>query len=470
MFSEKKSFDPLLESPIWDHQKAYYKSKKEGAWHQVPFLYTSNKFMANWVGNMIEKLSKAHAGKRIHIVELGAGHAMFSYFLYKKLVDLQVDFHMTITDLVGEHLAYLKALPQWQGLEVSWLELDVSEGLGALPQLDGPTFVIANYFFDSLPNAGYRYVDGDWQEALLATTKNKSGIDGDGDLSLSFDHRPCKLSADISKLLSRYEGRAEHVLVPTKVFDVLSAFNAFSDSVYLFVNDKGYSDMDAMNYGDNYAYTCDGAMATMVNFDAIQYWVNEAYDGFTVSQHCHQQEACLTVIGLNSPSVMQRTLVEMAFSGISWGEVFNLFMGFEKQSEMSFSDCCFYIKTSGYDEAMLARVSQYLIPAIRNQSTNIVKMKPILAEVLKSFYWHPGRAYYFFIMLDVMLLCQESEGVLKLLNVYKHVLSSQYDALYRQGIAHYQCRQFVESQACFDKALKLNQECPHSKRYIELMS
>ena len=468
--ANSKNFFPLLTSPIWDKHKQYYEQQGETAWNYVPFLYTSNKFMACWIADIIMNLSQTHPDKKIQIIELGSGHGMFSYFLYHRLQSLNVDFSLTVTDLIQANLDYLSALPQWQGLQVNWLQMSQLEELKTISGFDGVNFVIANYFFDSLPNDGYELVGDDWQKAYLLTKNKKNQSEGFVDIDLSFISKPCQLLDEDEKLLNRYKGIADHVLIPTAVKDIMHIFHESTNPSYFFVNDKGFLDINQMNYGDNYAYNCDGAMSTMVNFDAIKYWAEDFFDGFLIANDNDHDGSHFMIFSINSLGQQQQNLVKMALSGASWNMIFKLFMVFEEQPEMSFDDVSFYVQSSRYDEAMLSRISGYVFNQIKEEGSLINQLKPMLNKIMETFYWHPARMMYYFTMIDLFTLCGEYQKSQNLINQYKHLVHSQYDILLREGVILYKMQQHDLAIEKFNKALKINSKCQESRRYLELLA
>ena len=464
-----KDFHPLVAAPIWREQKMYYANSGESAWNYVPFLYTSNKFMANWVADMIFNLSRLHPGQKIQVIELGSGHGMFGYFLYQRLKSLQVDFVLTISDFIVSNLDYLKSLPQWQGLDVNWLPLDDVNELKNAYEFDGVNFVIANYFFDSLPNDGFEFVDGQWQRVYLATDKKKNKVDGFVDIKLSFESRPCDLTDQELAMLKPYEGVTDHVLVPLAVKQLLAQFYQSNQASYFFVNDKGFVEKNKINYADDYAYRCDGAMATMVNFDMIKQWVTSDMNGFFVVNENDHDDSHFVVFGINTELNQQKQMVEMALSGPSWNMVFKLFMVYENQPEMSFEDACFYVQCSEYDEAMMSRISGFFMNQIKLHGELIHELRPILLRVIETFYWHPARLMYFYAVLDLLVLCGELETSKDLIEKYRHLVPSQYDVLIREGVILYKQRAPAQAKEVFEKALKINPKCTESKKYLELI-
>lgn len=464
-----ENYFPLLTSPIWDQQKKYYQKKGANAWDFVPFLYTSNKFMAYWVANIISNLAKSHPQEKIQILELGSGHAMFSYFLYKRLNALGVEFTMVVSDLIQSNLDYLQALPQWQGLNVTWLAIEKITDMQAVANFDGVSFVIANYFFDSLANAGFCQVDGQWEGAYLATQKKKNKVEGVVDFDLSFISKPCEISSEHQVLLDRYKDDVEYVLIPEEIKQIIKLFDTSNKPTYFIANDKGYMQQEKMNYANNYAYNCDGAMATMVNFDAVRYWVEQEFNGFMVANGSESDDTHFVVFSINNKDQECKRMVNMALSGVAWNTVFKLFMFFEQQPELSFEDAYFYVEASKYDEAMLSRISGFIINQVKEHGDLVHQLKPLLHKVLQDYYWHPARVGYYYTLIDLLVLCNEYDVALKLIDQYRYLVPSQYDVLLREGIIFYKTKNNENAKDKFEKILKINPKCQEANRYMALM-
>lgn len=464
-----EDYFPLFTSPIWQQQKIYYQQKGAQAWNFVPFLYTSNKFMANWMADIIVNLAQTHPEENIQIVELGSGHAMFSYFLIQRLKQLKVDVTFTITDLIQSNLEYLQALPQWSELPVNWMVVDDINDLKQVADFNGVSFVIANYFYDSLPNVGYCKVDGEWQSAYLATKKKINKVEGMVDFDLSFISKSCEVPDSHKKLLDRYKDTVTHALIPEAVKQIMQLFNQSKKPTYFLANDKGYLEKEKMNYAANYAYNCDGAMATMVNFDAIKYWTEHEFDGFFVANDGASSDSHFAIFAINSNQVQQHQLVKMALSGAPWHTVFKLFMFFEEQPELSFDDACFYVEASHYDEAMLSRISGFIINQVKAHGELIAQLRPLLHKVMETYYWHPARIHYYYTMIDMLTLCNNYEAAMKLIVQYKHLVPAQYDLILREGVVFYRTKNYEKAQEKFEKALKIKPECKEAHRYLELM-
>lgn len=349
------------------------------------------------------------------------------------------------------------------------MPLDHIENLKDLYAIDGINFVIANYFFDSLPNDGFEFVEGDWQRAYLSTKHKKNKVDGFVDIELSFESRPCDLTSYEQTMLKPYEGVADQVLMPVAVKDILNQFYQSNKPTYFFVNDKGFIDKNKMNYSNDYAYRCDGAMATMVNFDMIKQWVTTEMEGFFVVNENDHDDSHFVVCGVNTNLEQQKQMVKMALSGPSWNMVFKLFMAFEEQPEMSFEDACFYVQCSEYDEAMMARVVGFFMNQIKLHGELAQELKPLLSKVMETFYWHPARLMYYYAVLDLLILCGEHQVAKDQIKKYKHLVPSQYDVLIREGVILYKNRASAEAKEVFEKALKINPKCEESKRYLALM-
>lgn len=457
---------PLMDSEIWALQKAYYSEQKQEAWLSVPYLYTSNRLIAKWTAQLIAQIATRFPNETIHVIELGSGHGMYSYFLYEYLTEFQVKFELTIADLVEANIAYLQSLPQWQGLPVKWCALDLAESIDTLTLNDMPTFVVANYFFDSLPQAAYAKHDGVWKPAYVKVDSGKQSGDLILDFSVQDKHIEC---AWTKRLLSRYSG-SERVLIPETVFNLFAHLKLNKNPVFCIVNDKGFVDKTHLNYCDAYSYHNDGAMATMVNFDAITQWVNERGDGYAVHAANSVENNHVVWYVMNDPDKQYQQGLSMGFMGPSWSDIFQLILGYSQRGALTLADCHFYLELTDYDEAMLERLGGCLAEHLKHSPDDIKNIKSMLLKVCKRIYWHPSRINAFFVLVDLMLKVGMDVAAFSLLEKYRVYAAFDYEFVWRIGVVSYQQQQFEKARLYFEKSRKVNKNCPHAKKYLTLIA
>lgn len=171
---------PFSESMLWDLNRSYYQEQGIKAWNRgaVPHHMTSNFGVGKTYAKLIFATLKDYAQKnnsdeRVYILELGAGHGRLAFHVLKHLNRLVTgstleipDFCYILSDVAEENLAFFLTHTQFQTYyEAGQLDLCYFDAVDSInlqlrkskrnivsQSLAGPLIVIANYFFDSIPN------------------------------------------------------------------------------------------------------------------------------------------------------------------------------------------------------------------------------------------------------------------------------------------------------------------------------
>ena len=180
---EIESKKPFSESLIWQLNREYYQNEGIEAWRQgtVPHNLSSNAIVGKTYAELIfgflrDLATKGQKHEKVYILELGAGHGRLAFHVLKQLerlievADLDLPpYCYVLSDIVEENLQFFYEHPQFQNyFEKGALDLAYFDAIGSTeiqlrysglkiaPQsLDQPLLVIANYFFDSIPNDLY---------------------------------------------------------------------------------------------------------------------------------------------------------------------------------------------------------------------------------------------------------------------------------------------------------------------------
>lgn len=181
----------LSDSIIWDIQRAYYMHKGLTAWQgeYVPHYISSNAFIARAYGRVVLGYLRDCAAasgalnpdQPIYIIELGAGPGRFSYHFLTRffpllkrspLADLNIKY--VITDFVPETVAFWQEHERFRPwVEAGMLDFALFDAVDLRPitlshsrqtlhpeDAANPLILIANYFFDSLPQDCFVVKDG----------------------------------------------------------------------------------------------------------------------------------------------------------------------------------------------------------------------------------------------------------------------------------------------------------------------
>ncbi|MCB0650029.1 MAG: SAM-dependent methyltransferase [Saprospiraceae bacterium] len=304
-----ESSKPFSESMIWEINRGYYQKAGLNAWrdNDVPHHLTSNVMVGRAYAELIfgflkDLASKGVTREKIYILELGAGHGRLSFHVIKHLqrligmVDTVLpDFCYVLSDIVESNLDFFHAHPQFQewfskglldmayfdGLESKELLLRHSKTILLPQQLDQPLIAIANYFFDSLPNALFQVKDGEIYNCSIAL---ESALDPEGmdeatllkNLELVYDKAPLNIpfyeDPVIDEILGDYKELVQesYILFPEKGLQCIKNLQGLSSKgLMLLTMDKGYAEVHDLEGSDKPEIITHGSFSVWVNYHAL---------------------------------------------------------------------------------------------------------------------------------------------------------------------------------------------------------
>lgn len=331
----------LSQSIIWDIQRRYFLQNGMKAWQDdvVPHTISSSPIMAraysqvafNYVRDCVTAVNNndfsLNPDQPIYIAELGAGSGRLAYhFLHQfhdrlaqsALADLSVKFVMT--DFVPEIVDFWQQHEQFQPwVEAGLLDFalfDVGEkrklgsaqalhlrhaNLTLTPELlQNPLILIANYFFDSIPQDSFVIEDGQLCENLLTLYSNQPEPNLEDAtiwdrLKLAYEAIPLmKPYYDVpeyDQILDVYE---DHLLDATISFpnvglDCVRFWQGFGNGrILLLSSDRGYTLPDDLISQEDPLPNLHGSFSLMVNYHAIGQFVEQS--GWLALHTEHYQE------------------------------------------------------------------------------------------------------------------------------------------------------------------------------------
>jgi tetratricopeptide (TPR) repeat protein len=307
---------PLSQSLLWQLQRRYFEQQGIQAWQEsvVPHFITSNTYTANAYARVVlaylkdwQRLEPANG--RHYILELGAGSGRFAYHFLKKFLHLrqftavaEVPFTYVMSDFSRQNVAF------WQ--EHAALQPYVADGLLDFAQFDAeqdtavhllhsghtlapgsleaPLVVLANYFFDSIPQDAFRIEGGRLHESVVSLSTARSDLDpGDpallNHLEVSFRHRPLAGpyydDRDLDVILEQYRERLPTTtfLFPAGGIACVRRLHALAgDRLLLLSGDKGYVHESSLAGKGDPVLNVHGSFSLMVNYHALaQYTANQ---------------------------------------------------------------------------------------------------------------------------------------------------------------------------------------------------
>jgi Putative S-adenosyl-L-methionine-dependent methyltransferase len=270
---------PLSQSVIWRLQSDYYAQRGLKAWteDEVPSYITNNPFIAEVYAGVVAAFfqdSLGHATEHsqwispenpLRILELGAGTGKFSYLFLRKLLPLLREANIPpqtvrylMTDCSEELVAhwrrndYLRQFSSAGILEFEVFRAGSDDAAGIFsPAKAGaaPLVVIANYFFDSLPQDAFGIHEGEISEALVTSSGGSSeGPPSLDDVQLSFtnDHvSPQRYKDPVwNAILHGYSSRlpSATLFFPSATLALLQQLKQVSDGrMLVLAADKGFA-------------------------------------------------------------------------------------------------------------------------------------------------------------------------------------------------------------------------------------
>jgi hypothetical protein len=243
---KRSPFTRLSDSSLWDLQRKAYSQFGVKSWTErgVPFQITNNSLIAKQYAKVAFPLFKKGP---VTFLELGAGSGRFAYLFLLELLKLGVpeaSICYLLTDFSEKNVAFWKNHPRFK----VWIDRGVVLPLLYDP-LKGealekkPQFVIANYFFDAIPQDLYRVEKGRLLEGLVSFCMDKEydleDLSGIPHVSLEYSFQEVDRKPDFHFKLDQ----EKTFLFPSKALVVIEKLFSICQSPFiLLAADREFSD------------------------------------------------------------------------------------------------------------------------------------------------------------------------------------------------------------------------------------
>lgn len=301
---------PFSQSKLWDLQTEYFERAGPDAWSkgQVPHYITSNPHIARNYAELIfaffrDQYRRNAAHQPVRILELGAGTGKLAYNLLRCLDQFCEDApfptpHYTyiLSDLPRANLDFWKGHPRFQPyfergvLDVAKIDanhpkdiyLEVSDQMLEPLLQQGPLIIVANYFFDSIPQDLFRIQGYNVQscKANLYSRYDPSVAPPEEvlyGLYAKYSYEPLDQPAYNNKvmddLLGSYAGKFEdtHLLFPHIGIKLLQSMRAAAPrGLMLLSADKGEHRLEDLKNRGGPTITKHGSFSLQVNYHALR--------------------------------------------------------------------------------------------------------------------------------------------------------------------------------------------------------
>ncbi|MCP5100741.1 MAG: hypothetical protein GY943_34765, partial [Chloroflexi bacterium] len=310
----------LSQSLIWEIQRRYFVGSGMQAWQDdvVPSTISSNPVMARAysqvvLGYLRDCVAAAQRGtfafdpeQPIYIVELGAGSGRLAHHFLHQFHDrlsqsvlAKLNIKFVMTDFVPEIVAFWQQHPRFQPwVEAGLLDFALFDVMDKRPltlttskttltpdHLQNPIILIANYFFDSIPQDSFVIEEGQLCENLLTLYSTKPEPDlADPTIwsRLTFAYEPIPLAQPYYKqdaynhILDAYEAHLPDTSFsfPNVGLDCVRYWQGIGNGrLLLLSSDRGITLPDALIGQDDPLPNLHGSFSLMVNYHAIGQYV-----------------------------------------------------------------------------------------------------------------------------------------------------------------------------------------------------
>lgn len=309
----------LSKSALWHKMQEYYHNMGPEAWQDevVPLQISSNKSLAlsyaniimahicDWLANQDQdSAATRNSTEPFYIIEIGAGHGRFSFYVIKCLQEIAPIFgiapdalRVIITDIAEKNVASCEQHPALQSMITSGIvdfavfnamtdttiQLRRSGQTIAKGSLTKPLFVIANYLFDSLAHDAFLIKNHELHEVQIHIDSEADWTEYFAKAKFSYDYIPLgsntKYYADeiLNRIIRDYAATIDDCtfMVPIGGLDCINAVQNFTKaSLVLLLADKGYAHPDLFDETTEPDISEHGSISLMVNFDLLrQYFV-----------------------------------------------------------------------------------------------------------------------------------------------------------------------------------------------------
>jgi hypothetical protein len=389
------------EAPIWKLQRSYYEEQGIEAWRgeEVPQYITSNPVMAASYAEIIfgflqDRARLGYTAEPVTIIELGAGSGRLAFQVLTKLCELRDYaglelplFRYVMSDLAALNIAYwqqhrslqpfveqgLLDFSQFDAVQDTELSLTQAGTRIRPADLQQPLLIIANYFFDSIPQE-LLYVDESQIYECDVSIKLPDGAAGLrpaellGKASLEYRYRRAaeyeQRAYPYHNVIELYRHKLEdsHVLFPAIGLACLERLGKLSQAGFVLLTaDKGDHRLEKWEYAEAPQLIHHGSFSLEANYHAILHVFEQkgALALFTTHHYRSLNVGCILMLqhpwGYASTRLAYQRFVER-FGPDDW---FSLKAWFEEHAnELELPQLHAFWRLSGYDAQLFLQSAQ----------------------------------------------------------------------------------------------------------------
>ena len=493
----------LSVSMLWELQRRYFTEQGPKAWGggAVPYYITSNPFIANAYARVVLAYLRdaialgADLSQPFYLAELGTGSGRFSFYFLRALLPLlsrirpeapkicyvMTDFvektiefweqHEALRPFVEEGVLDFALFDATNDREIKLRNAKVT--LGQKP-LANPLIVLANYFFDGLPQDAFFLSQGELLEGLVSlasTTPEPDPLDPSllSRVSLRYEKRAVQAAGyyqdeTLNRLLADYEQHFSHMALrfPIVSFRCCEVLRRISGGrLLLLTSDKGYIDEDTLTALRAPRIAVHGSFSMGVNYHALRRYF-QLLDGEALhGGHPHEH---LTTLAFLLGDTQQLHQTKEAFDdyigSIGPDEFFSLKRALEHDPDaLPLSSLLALLRLGGDDSWLVCHYQSQLIDKVKVATDAERKEISQLLDRAWDGYYHIAESTDFpfsagMILYEMGLYAQAQTFFERSLRLY----GTDANTYYNIGLCHHQEQRPKEAIVFIEKATRLQPE------------
>lgn len=386
------------ESPIWELQRSYFEEQGIKAWQsdEVPQYITSNPMIAAAYAEMIfgflqDRARLGHISEPVTIIELGAGSGRLAFHVLKELGELMEyaglqlpPFRYVMSDLPVKNIAYWQQhrslLPfveqgvldfaVFDAVKDTELRLTQSGITVRSGDLRQPLLIIANYFFDSIPQE-LLYVD----ESKMYECKVSMAFPDDaaglcvsellGKVNTEYHYRRAaeyeQESYPYRSVIELYKEKLEdsHILFPEIGLSCLERLGQLSEEGFLLLTaDKGDHRIENWEFAEPPKLVHHGSFSLTANYHAIQHVFEQkgAEALFTTHHYKNLNVGCILMLSSPKSYANTRLAYRRFVERFGPDDFFSIKVWFDKHlDQLELEQILSFWRLGGYDSQLFAQ-------------------------------------------------------------------------------------------------------------------
>jgi tetratricopeptide (TPR) repeat protein len=501
----------LSRSTLWRLQRNYFDRQGIRAWSRgpVPHYITTNPFIARAYARVVfgfirdcraapsanenGDLSPLDFSQPVYIIELGSGSGRLAFHFLKKFADLyrrsvlkDVPFKYVMTDFAEQNIDYWRAHASLQPFVEQGVldfarfdaeqdcELKLYHGGETLTaeSVKNPMVVLANYFFDSIPQDVFYIEGGQLHECLvtLSSSQEETNLDDPEILDriqIAYENHPTSPEyyddPDLNRILQDYQQRlaGTTILFPCAALQCIRRLRQLSTGRMLLLSgDKGYIKEEALLGRGEPELNLHGSFSMMVNYHAIgQYFQNHGGHVLHAAHRHNSINICAFLLGDHPHDYVEtRQAFIETIENCGPDDFYTLAKGVAKNYDaLTLEQLLSLLRLSGWD----AKIFRESFPALLN---HVESAPPPLKQELYCAlqqvwdnYYHIGEehdlAFYMAMLLYGMQYYPEAlEHFQRSLRLYGPDPST----FYNMAMCHYNLRQLEAALEYINQTLELD--------------